>query len=59
MSIMSYLTIVGSKIGVVLPQVLDFLDEVVLVCFGMWFVDAFQSACNTSTANVRSRPVTL
>ena len=59
MSVISYLTIVGLEVGVVLPQILDFLDEVVLVCFGMWFVDAVKSACSTSTANVRSGPVTL
>ena len=47
------------EVGVVLPQILDFFDEVVLVCLGMWFVDAIKSACSTSTANVRSGPVTL
>ena len=57
--IISYLTVVGLEVGIILAQVLDLLYEVVLMCFGMWFVDASQLACSTSTANVRSGPITL
>lgn len=47
------------EIDVVLPQVLDFLNKVILVCFGMRLVDALKFACSTSTANIWSGPVTL
>ena len=42
-----------------LSQRLDFLDEVVLMCFGMRLVEASKFACTTSTANVWSASVTL
>ena len=47
------------EIGIILSQILDFLDEVVLMCFGMRLVDAFKFACRTSTANIWSSPITL
>ena len=47
------------EVDVVLSQVLDFFDEVILMCFGMRLVDAFEFACSTSTANIRSGPITL
>lgn len=59
MSIISYFTVVILEFGVVLSQVLDLLDEVVLVCFGMGLVDASKLACSTSPANIWSGTVTL
>lgn len=47
------------EVGIVLSQILDFLDEVVLVCFGMGLVDAPKFACSTSAADIWSGPVTL
>ena len=47
------------EIDVVLPQVLNFLNKVILMCFGMRLVDAFEFACSTSTADIWSGPVTL
>lgn len=49
----------GLEIGIILSQTLDFLDKVVLVCFGMRLIDASKFACSTSTANTWSGPVTL
>lgn len=49
----------GLQIGIILAQILDFFDKVVLMCLGMWFVDTYEFACSTSTANLRSDPVTL
>ena len=47
------------KAGIFLSQVLDFLDKVILMCFGMRLVDAFEFACSTPTANIWSGSVTL
>lgn len=47
------------EVGIVLSKVLDFLDEIVLVCFGMRLVDASKFAGSTSTANIWSDPITL
>ena len=57
--IISYLTVVVLEIGVLLSQRLDFLNEVVLMCFGMRLIEAAKVACSTSTANVWSASVTL
>lgn len=57
--IISYFAVVALEIGIVLSQILDFLDEVILMCFGVRLVDASEFACCTSTANTRSGPVTL
>lgn len=59
MGIVSYFTVVVLKVGIILSQILDFLDEVVFMRFGMRLVDASQFACRTSTANIWSGPVTL
>ena len=59
LSIITDFTVVVLKIGIVLSQIFDFLDEVVLMCFGMGLVDASKLACSTSTANLWSGTVTL
>lgn len=47
------------EIGIILSQTLDFLDEVVLMCFGVRLVETSKFACSTSTANIWSGPITL
>ena len=59
MGLTSYLTIVALEVGIILSQILNFLDEVVLVCFGMRLVYASKFACSTSATNIWSGPITL
>ncbi len=49
----------GLEVDIVLAQILDLLDEIILMCLGMRLVDASKFACSTSTANIRSGPITL
>ena len=44
---------------VVLSQIFDFSDEVILMCFGMRFVDAPKFARSTSTTDLWSDSITL
>ena len=48
--IISYLRVVVLEIGIILAQILDFL-EVVFMCLGMRLVDASKFTGNTSTAD--------